>query len=143
MSWRRVAWPWRPRSLLRDCRKAPRLYGNLAEVYREKVARLREALAAEGGPEIVEAIRSLIARVEVHPPQERARGPRIELVGHLAAMLRAAGLEGYSNAKSPLALASGHWTHPAAGLELPLADASGWQVVGYGQVALAGVVVGT
>ncbi len=51
----------------------PRLHGNLAEVYRAKVARLREALSAEGGPEIVEAIRELIDRVEVHPPPEAAR----------------------------------------------------------------------
>ncbi len=69
----------------------PRLHGNLAEVYRAKVMQLREALSAEGGPEIVEAIRELIDRVEVHPPAEGGREPRIELIGHLAAMLRAAG----------------------------------------------------
>jgi len=79
----------------------PRLHGNLPQVYREKVERLREALAAEGGPEIVEAIRALIDRVEVHPPRDGSREPRIELVGHLAAMLQAAGLEGPLNAKSP------------------------------------------
>jgi len=51
----------------------PRLHGNLAEVYRERVERLREALSAEGGPEIVEAIRTLIERVEVHPAPEVPR----------------------------------------------------------------------
>ncbi len=84
----------------------PRLHGNLAEVYRAKVMQLREALSAEGGPEIVEAIRELIDRVEVHPPAEGSREPRIELVGHLASMLRAAGAGrlvgvGSGNAKSP------------------------------------------
>jgi DNA invertase Pin-like site-specific DNA recombinase len=90
----------------------PRLHGNLAEVYRAKVARLREALSAEGGPEIIEAIRELIERVEVHPPAEGDRAPRLELVGHLAAMLRAAGASGLGgvgsrNAKSPPADADG------------------------------------
>jgi site-specific DNA recombinase len=90
----------------------PRLHGNLAEVYRAKVSRLREALGAEGGPEIVEAIRELIERVEVHLPAEGAREPRLELVGHLAAMLRAAGAGalvgvGPRNAKSPPAGADG------------------------------------
>lgn len=90
----------------------PRLHGNLAEVYRAKVARLREALSAEGGPEIVEAIRELIERVEVHPPAEGQRAPRIELIGHLAAMLRAAGAGGLGgvgarNTKSPSACADG------------------------------------
>jgi hypothetical protein len=41
----------------------PRLHGNLAEVYRAKVARLREALLADGGTETLEAARALIDRV--------------------------------------------------------------------------------
>ena len=47
--------------------------------------------------------------MEVHPPAEGGREPRLELVGHLAAMLRAAGMEGLGargqpkNAKSPSA----------------------------------------
>jgi DNA invertase Pin-like site-specific DNA recombinase len=44
----------------------PRLHGNLAEMYRAKVVRLREALAGEDGTEAREAVRALIARVEVH-----------------------------------------------------------------------------
>ncbi len=85
----------------------PRLHPNLADVYRDRVRRLAEALAAEGSPEIVEAIRALIDRVEVHPPAEAGSVPRIELVGHLAAMLRAAGVAGSANAKSPSAGADG------------------------------------
>lgn len=69
--------------------KLPRLHGNLAEVYRAKVARLREALSPEGG-----------------------REPRLELVGHLTAMLRAAAAAvsdspGRRHANSPLAEANG------------------------------------
>ena len=81
----------------------PRLHPNLAEVYRDKIARLREALTGEGGEEVVEAIRALIDRVEVHPPAETGGSARIELVGHLASMLRAAGVAGVQTAKSPSA----------------------------------------
>ena len=45
----------------------PRLHGNLVEVYRTKVERLREAFLADGGTETLEAARALIDRVEVHP----------------------------------------------------------------------------
>ncbi len=77
----------------------PRLHPNLAEVYREEVARLREGLAQEdAGPEVREALRALIERVEVHPPAAVDGEPRIELIGHLASMLRAA-----RNAKNPSA----------------------------------------
>jgi hypothetical protein len=61
----------------------PCLHGNLAWVYRERATWLQEALAADGGPEIVEVIRMLIDRVEVHPPKQGARELRIELVGYL------------------------------------------------------------
>ncbi len=70
----------------------PRLHANLAEIYRDKVARLREALAAEGGTEVLEAARALVERVEVHAPAEVGGEPRIELIGELTAMLRAAGV---------------------------------------------------
>ncbi len=71
----------------------PRLHGNLAEVYRAKVARLREALSAEGGPEIVEAIRETDRPGGGAPASRGQQEPRLELLGHLAAMLRAAGLD--------------------------------------------------
>ena len=80
---------------------------SLSETYREQAARLREALAADRSPEVVDAVRALIVRVEVYPPAEDAREPRIELIGHLASMLRAAGAFGAGNAKSPPAGADG------------------------------------
>jgi site-specific DNA recombinase len=75
----------------------PRLHPNLTEVYRERVQRLTEALGQERGPEVVEA----------NPPAEAGAGPRIELVGHLASLLRAAGAGRAGNAKSPPAGADG------------------------------------
>jgi site-specific DNA recombinase len=68
----------------------PRLHRNLAEVYRAKVARLRVAFLADGGTETLEAARSLIDRVEVHPPAEPGGKPRLELLGELSMMLRLA-----------------------------------------------------
>lgn len=88
-------------------RELPRLHPNLAEVYRERVERLRETLAKDRSPEVVEAVRALIERVEVHPPEAGGREPRIELVGHLAALLRAAGVGAGRNATSPPAVADG------------------------------------
>ena len=78
------------------------------------VGELSEALSSEGGPDIVEGIRELIDRVAVHPPDDADREPRLELVGHLASMLRAAGAGGLvglgaKNAKSPAACADRAW----------------------------------
>jgi hypothetical protein len=84
----------------------PRLHPNLTEVYCERVERLRETLATDRTAEVVEAVRALIERVEVNPPLGYGHGPRIELVGHLASLLRAAGV-GAANAKSPPAGADG------------------------------------
>ena len=53
------------------------------------------------------AARALIDRVEIYPAQEGTREPRIELLGHLASMLRLAGAFGSGNAKSPPAGADG------------------------------------
>ena len=55
----------------------PRLHPGLAEVYRAKVAGLHEALAAEDGAEIREAIRALIEAIVLVPDGRRAgdRGP--------------------------------------------------------------------
>jgi site-specific DNA recombinase len=71
--------------------KAPALHPNLSEVYRAKVLSLREGIQKSASPEIREALRELICRVEVHPGGEDGTGPRIELIGHLAALLRAGG----------------------------------------------------
>jgi len=52
----------------------------------------------------------LIDRVEISPPTDGEPGPRIELIGHLTALLRAAGVGGMPldyNAKSPPELTDG------------------------------------
>ena len=68
----------------------PRLHGNLAETYRLRVGALREALAAGGNTEILEALRALVDRVLVHPSVNDAPAP-LELVGHLSALLEVSG----------------------------------------------------
>ena len=63
----------------------PRLHPNLAEVYRQKVAALHEALAAEdGGHEVREALRALVEAVVLVPDDGRLA---IEVRGDLAAIL--------------------------------------------------------
>ena len=89
---------------------APRLHPNLAAVYRAKIARLQEAMAGEGGRAILETLRELIDHVTVSAPLVAGGEPRLELVGHLTALLRAGGAEGLpviGHAKSPLAVANG------------------------------------
>ncbi|MDB5375629.1 MAG: putative recombinase [Rubritepida sp.] len=66
---------------------APLFLPNLSEVYRARVTSLRDAMQQSASPEIREALRALIARVEVH-------ADRLELTGHLTSMLRAAGVQG-------------------------------------------------
>jgi DNA invertase Pin-like site-specific DNA recombinase len=68
----------------RQAERAPALHPNLSEVYRARVASLREALHREGSTEVREALRALVARVEVH-------ADRVELLGELSALLRAGG----------------------------------------------------
>ena len=75
--------------------KQVRLHPNLAELYRERVATLREQMAAGDGAEVVERARALIERIVLHPLPEK--GFRIEVLGELAAMVRLG-----QNAKSPL-----------------------------------------
>ena len=89
---------------------APVLHPALAEMYRARLARLRETLESEGCREALEAARALIDRVEISPPTDGEPGPRIELIGHLTALLRAAGVGGMpldDNAKSPPELTDG------------------------------------
>jgi hypothetical protein len=93
----------------------PRLHPNIAGLYRERVARLWEALGAEGGTEVLEQVRALVDQVEVHAPAEPGGAPRLELIGDLTAMLRAAGVVmparagvvGAGREKSPKAVAVG------------------------------------
>jgi DNA invertase Pin-like site-specific DNA recombinase len=69
----------------------PALHPNLAQVYADKVAALRHALAAEDGTEALEAARALIDTVVVSPPNDPSDPPGIELTGNLMAMLKAGG----------------------------------------------------
>ena len=63
------------------------IHPNLPELYRRKVAALRQALGDEATrPHAVELIRSLLDRVEVHPSKERGRCEVI-IIGALAQLL--------------------------------------------------------
>ena len=65
----------------------PRLHPNIAQVYRDKVERLQEALQADsGGQAALEAVRALIDRV-VLTPAAGGRGFEIELIGEIASMI--------------------------------------------------------
>lgn len=84
--------------------RIPRLHPNLSALYRQRVSQLRERLEGESSREVLEAARALIERVEIHPPVDGANAPRIELIGHLTSLLRAAGVEGLPkpmNGKTP------------------------------------------
>ena len=67
---------------------AIKIHPNVPELYRRRVAKLAELLEnEETRPEAMEAIRGLIDRIEVGPP-ETARGPcSVTLVGALASVL--------------------------------------------------------
>jgi site-specific DNA recombinase len=66
---------------------------------------------------VLEAVRALIERVEVHPPTDPNGPARLELIGELTAMLRAAGVvaptaasagrQGAGQQKGPPAVADG------------------------------------
>jgi site-specific DNA recombinase len=63
----------------------PRLHPNLAELYRQKVANLQEALSApDTHAEALEILRGLIERVVLHRTES---GLEIELIGEIAAMI--------------------------------------------------------
>ncbi len=65
----------------------PRLHPNLAQIYRDKVERLGDALkATPDSQEAIDAIRALIDRV-VLTPLPTGRGFEIELIGEIAAMV--------------------------------------------------------
>jgi len=63
----------------------PLLHPNLAEIYRDRVARLHEAFTDETTrTEATDLLRGLIDRVLLHPGEH---GPEFELVGDIAAMV--------------------------------------------------------
>jgi hypothetical protein len=68
----------------------PRFHGNIPALYRARVTRLREVLAADEGPEVLEAARALVARIVISPGE--AGRPRIALEGELSALLAAGGV---------------------------------------------------
>lgn len=70
----------------------PAMHPNLAQVYRDKVARLGEALRGPDGMEALEAARELVEQVIVSPPENDDDPPGIEVIGEFVAMLKAAGL---------------------------------------------------
>ena len=78
--------------VLHETSPPPALHPNLAQVYREKVARLRDALQGPDGTEALEAARELIERVIISPPSLDDDPPGIEVVGDFVAMLQASGL---------------------------------------------------
>ena len=84
----------------------PRLHPNLAQVYRDKVARLHEALqSAPDAQGALDAVRRLIERIILTPVPD-ARGCEIELIGEIAAMVRL-GLPDERAASRPIS-ATGH-----------------------------------
>ncbi len=90
--------------------RIPLLHPNLSALYRQRVAHLQERLEGGSGREVLEAARALIELVEIHPPMDGGKAPRIELVGHLTSLLRAAGVEGLPepiNTKNPTSSAGG------------------------------------
>lgn len=64
---------------------------NLAQVYAAKVAQLQSGLQAGEGLEVLDAARALIDKVIIIPGDGPDDPPRLELVGHLMAMLPAGG----------------------------------------------------
>ena len=75
---------------------APRLHPKLADVYRQRVAVLGEALAADDAAEARELVRGLVDAITLVP---EAGALRIEVRGELGAILRLA--EGARNKKRP------------------------------------------
>ena len=73
------------RELQRTPEPAPRLHPNLAELYRQKVASLRDSLNDTGTrTEAANIIRDLVEEIRLHPDKDVLK---IELVGDLARIL--------------------------------------------------------
>ena len=83
----------------------PLLHPNLAETYRERVTDLHAALTREdGGTAALEAVRALIERVDVSPPDgdDTRSLPKIVLTGAIAAMVGLALEPGSRTSKAAL-----------------------------------------
>jgi len=70
----------------------PPLNFDLARVYREKVARLADALQSPDAIEAREAARALIDQIIITPPDDDGGPPGIEVIGDFIAMLQAGGM---------------------------------------------------
>lgn len=70
----------------------PRRPGDLGVVYRTRIAVLEAALRRNASPDVLEAARALIIRVEVHPPSEPGGRPGIAIEASLTNMLRLTGV---------------------------------------------------
>ena len=88
----------------------PRLHPNLAELYRQKVTNLAEALNDEHTRlEAAECIRELIEEIRLVPENGKLR---VELYGELAALLR---------------LANGHPRSKGTGVQITLVAGVGFE----------------
>ena len=72
---------------------APALHPSISQVYAAKVRNLEAGLANRADVEVLEAARSLIDKVILHPSEIDGDPPCVELVGDLMALLRAAGVK--------------------------------------------------
>jgi site-specific DNA recombinase len=77
---------------------APSLHPKLADVYRQKVESLGAALHGPEATEALEAVRSLIERVVLHPAWDGQRGFEIELIGEITSMV-SLGLDGKDDSR--------------------------------------------
>ncbi len=68
------------------------LHTGIADIYRANVANLAALLSAGDHPEALEAARTLIEKVIIHPPDTGDDPPGVELVGELMSLLKAAGI---------------------------------------------------
>ncbi len=71
----------------------PLLPANLSHVYRQRVAQLEQAMISRRTPEVLEAARTLIDQVVVHPPKDPDGEHIIEIIGAFGAMLEAGGAQ--------------------------------------------------
>ena len=78
------------------------LHPGIAQVYAAKVRNLAPALEKGENPEALEAARSLIDKVILHPPETDDDPPGVELIGELMALLKAGGSATQSGSQSAI-----------------------------------------
>jgi len=91
------------------------IYPNLADLYRRKITRLQRVLDEETTrPQVVELIRSLIDRIEVHPSHER--GCKVVVIGAIAQIFAFAQQKAATNNGTFLMVAEEGFEPPTHGL---------------------------